>query len=133
MSLWENSGNELKHEESVSGFTARLPTNWHDLHGNDWKIRDAKAQRIFLRILFTKNKPQQLLKNISSDFEPDTVEYFTSKMRRTKVKRSMKSKMPKFGTTLPAASSLSNSVSRTRYLRPMRRSQPDNVPPSRSS
>lgn len=63
-----------KHE-CVSSFATRVLTSWQDSNGTDWKISDAKAQNIFLGILFTNIIPQ-VLKKVSSDFESDSVKKF---------------------------------------------------------
>lgn len=125
-----------KQSEGVSSFTTRLLTSWQDLHGTDWKISDAKAQTIFLGILFTNLKPQ-LLKKIPFDFEPENVEDFLSTMRRiesesvNESKDSPISSKPPFASPTNVQNPGSNFVSRARYQRPMGRSQPYNMPPSR--
>lgn len=129
-----------KPDEGVSHFTTRLLASWQDLHGTDWKINDPKAQSIFLGILFSNIKPQ-LLKNIPSDFEPDTVEDFLTKMRRIESETPSESLEVKFrdrpisSKPFPRPTYMndtgSNLVSRSRYQRPIGRPLPYNVPPSR--
>jgi len=130
-----------KENEDISSFTTRLLTRWQDLHGNDWKICDVKAQSILLGILFSNIKPH-LLKSIPSDFEPETVEEFLSKMRRiesetvnvskeVKIQDSPHSSKQPFTRPAYVHNAGPNFVSRTRYQRPVGRSQPYNLPLSR--